>query len=351
MADWRRAVRGIGVFETAALIAVGIALVLVIGGGLDPVALIILLVWGYVVWAARGMVRQAQRFRPVEPPRTWWITLVANIALTALGLGAFGWYLLGGGSLAWVPFLIFIAGMIALRQWRRGVVNRVYAWRTPALTLLQQGEYKKLVRALEDDPLTASNPDRLAMLALAQIELNRWQVAEDLLERARALAPDFASVNGAIAALRRHQARWAEAEQAIRKALAFEESANSRYYLGLCQYLQGDRAGAQATLSAILDDPTLIRQGQVFGAYILGEIAAEAGDALAARRWQARLAEGAPRVIPLLEDEIRRHKQTPYAETLKTHVRAMQRLIAQRPVAEGVTAVAAPEDRENMKLS
>lgn len=341
--NWRQLTGRIGVFEAAALIALGIALALVIGGGLDPVALIILLVWGYVVWAARGMVRQAQRFRPVEPPRTWLVTLVANIALTALGLGAFGWYLLGGGTRAWLPFLGFIVGMIALRQWRRGVVNCVYAWRTPALTLLQQGEYKKLVRALEDDPLTARNPDRLAMLALAQIELNKWQAAEQLLMQARALAPDFASVNGAIGALRRHQARWDEAAQAIRMSLAFEENANSRYYLGFCQFLQGDHAGARATLSPILDDPTLIRQGQVVGAYILGQVASAAGDAESARGWYARMSEGAPKVIPLLEDEMRRHKQTPYAETLKEHVRVMQRLVARRGVAE--EDVLAPTDK------
>src|SRR5512137_1678974 len=92
---WRRVVGKLGAFEAAALITFGAALALVLTGGLDPVALVILLIWGYLVYMARGVLRQARRFRPVEPPRVWWITLVANLALMAIGLGAFGWYMLG----------------------------------------------------------------------------------------------------------------------------------------------------------------------------------------------------------------------------------------------------------------
>lgn len=334
----------IGAFEAAALLVFGVALALVIAGGLDPVALVILLIWGYIVYAARGVIAQAQRFRPVEPPGTWLITLVANIALMAIGLGAFGWYLLGAGAKAWVPFLIFIAGMIALRQWRRGVVSRVYAWRVPALTLLQKGEYKQLVRALEDDPATAQNPDRLAMLALAHIELNKWDTADELLIKARSLAPDFASVNGALGSLRRHQARYDEAVAAIRKAIAFEENVNSRYYLGLCQFLGGDHDGAQVTLRSILDDPTLLRQGQLFGAYILGQSAERAGKHDDARAWYARMADLAPKVLPVLQEEARRHKQTAYGDTLKAHVRTMQQIIARRPLQSTPRAEELPSD-------
>ncbi len=308
---------------------------LVFTGGLDPVALIILLVWAYIVYVARGLVQQAQRFRPVEPPGTWTITLVANIALMVIGLAAFGWYLLGAGAMAWVPFLIFIAGMVALRQWRRGVVNRVYAWRTPALTLLQKGEYKQLVRVLEDDPTTERNPDKLAMLGLAYIELNKLDKADQLLLTARSLAPDFASVNGAIGSLRRHQARYNDAVSAIRKAIAFEENVNSSYYLGMCQFFGGDNDGARTTLLGIMDNPTLIRQGQAFGAYILGQIAEQAGDQATAQRWYARMAEFAPKVIPMLQEEARRHKQTPYGDTLRNHTRAMQQIVARRPLEAG----------------
>ncbi len=318
--------------EAFGLVAFGVGLALVVAGGLDPAALLILLVLGYIAYMARGMVRQARRFRPVEPPRVWWITLLANLALMGLGIGAFGWYLLAGAGRAWVPFLIFIAGMIALRQWRQSVTSRLYAWRTPALRLLQMGDYRKLARELEADPVTPQNPDKLAMLALAYIEQNKLHKAEELLMRARTLAPDFASVNGAVGALRRHQARWSDAVGALQKALAFEDNVNTRYYLGLCQYLAGEQEAARATLRAVLDDPTLIRQGQVMGAYLLGQMAEDEGNAEAARTWYARMAEHAPQVLPRLDEEARRHKQTPYGDMLKGHVRAMQRIVARRPV-------------------
>jgi tetratricopeptide (TPR) repeat protein len=338
MTRLRQLARQIGAVEAAALIVFGIALALVFVGQLDAVALIILLIWGFIVYSTYGMVQQAQRFRPVEPPNTWRVTLIANIALTTIGLSAFGWYMLGGGALAWVPFLVFIAGVMALRQWRQGVVSRVYAWRTPALTLLQKGEYKQLTRALEADEGLHKNPDKLAVLALAYIDLNKWQKADKLLIQARALAPEFASVNGALGSLRRHQARYDEAVNLIRKALAFEDSVSSRYYLALCQYLGGNHDGAVTTLRAIIDDPTLMRQGQVVGAYILGQSAEHSGDEAGARAWYARMAEYAPQVIPVLEQESRRHKQTEYGDALKGHIRAMQKIIAQRPVTGGVAA-------------
>lgn len=325
----------VGPLEAAALIVAGIALALVIAGQVDPVALIILLILGYFVYMARGILRQARRFRPVEPPNTWLITLAANLVLMGIGIGAFGWYLTGGGTRTWIPFLVFIAGMIALRQWRQGVTNQLYGWRTPALTLLQNGDYKQLVRELEDEA-TAGNghPDKLAMVALAYIEMNKWQRADDLLRRALALAPDFASVNGALGSLRRHQARYDEAVTAIRHALAFEENANSSYYLGLCQFLAGDRTSARDTLLGVIDHPDLIRQGRVYGAYILGQIADEAGEAESARGWYARMADDAPKVIVALKDEAHRHKQTPYGDTLKVHVRSMEQIIARRPMKQ-----------------
>lgn len=327
----------IGSLEAASLIAFGVALALVVAGGLDPVALIILLVIAYLLYMARGLIAQAQRFRPVEPPRAWWVTLVGNLVLAALGIGSFGWYLAGAGARAWVPFLIFVAGMMALRWWRRDLSLKLYSWRTPALTLLQQGEYRRLVRELEAEATAGrGHPDKLAMVALAYVELNKWDAADHLLARARTLAPDFASVNGALGSLRRHQARYADAVLAIRRALDFEPNSNSSYYLGLCQYLAGQRDAARHTLAAVLDDPGLLRQGQVVGAYILGQIADENGDSAAAQSWYARMAEGAPKVIPALEEEIRRHKDTPYAETLKEHVRHMERIIARRPLATRV---------------
>jgi Tfp pilus assembly protein PilF len=322
-----------GWFEALALVAFGAVATLVFSGQLDPGALILLLVLVIFAWMARGAIVQARRFRPVEPPRTWAITLWANLALMALGIAAFGWYLMGGGARAWVPFLFFIAGVIALRWWRRGVVRELYSWRTPALTLLQQGEYRKLARALEDEATAGrGHPDKLAMVALAYIELNKWDRADALLRQARAVAPDFASVNGALGSLRRHQARYAEAAEALERALRFEDSASSRYYLGLSRYLAGQPDAARPALESALADPTLLRQGQVYGAFVLGQIAESAGDSAAARRWYAQMAEGAPKVIPALEEEARRHKQTPYAETLKEHVRAMQRIIARRPL-------------------
>jgi len=330
----RRAWKSVGPLEAIALIGVGLVLALVLAGALDGVALIILLVVSYFGYMAQGVVVQAQRFRPVEPPRTWAITMIGNLVLMALGIGAFGWYLAGGGTRAWIPLLIFIAGFVALRAWRRSVVANLYAWRTPALTLLQQGEYRKLVRELEDEATAGrGHPDKLAMVALAYIELNKWERADQLLARARQLAPEFASVNGALGSLRRHQARYAEAAEAIRQALRFEDNINSVYYLGLCQFLAGDHAAAEQTLRDIIDDPTLIRQGQVYGAYILGQVAEGRGDA--ADEWYARLAEGAPKVLPLLHEEARRHKQTPYGEALKDHVRSMEQIIARRPLARG----------------
>ncbi|GEM_PF-1031241 len=323
---WQR----IGPLEAAGLLIFGFALAMVFVGVVDGIALIILLVLAYFAWMARGTLIQARRFRPVEPPNTWLITLVANLVLMALGIGSFGWYLAGGGSRTWVPFLLFIAGVIALRQWRRGVTKQLYAWRIPALTLLQQGDYKKLIKNLEEEA-KAGHPDKLAMVALAYIELNKWDKADHLLRQAKEIAPDFASVNGALGSLRRHQARYAEAVPVIQHALRFEENVNTRYYLGLCQFLKGDIADAQQTLSSIMDDPTLVRQGQVYGAYILGQVAEEQGDADAARIWYGRMAEGAPKVIPALEDEWRRHKDAKYGDTLKEHVRRMQQIIARRP--------------------
>jgi tetratricopeptide (TPR) repeat protein len=213
------------------------------------------------------------------------------------------------------------------------VTNKLYGWRTPALTLLQTGDYRRLVRELEDEA-TAGNghPEKLAMVALAYIELNKWQRADDLLMRARALAPDFASVNGALGSLRRHQARYDEAITAIQRALAFEENANSSYYLGLCQFLAGDHDAARNTLLGVIDHPDLIRQGRVVGAYILGQIAEESGNSEAARAWYDRMADDAPKVIAALKDEVQRHKQTPYADTLKAHVRSMEQIIARRPL-------------------
>jgi hypothetical protein len=323
----------VGLFEAAALVMTGVALALVFTGHLDPVALIILLILGYFAYMARGVLQQARRFRPVEPPRTWLITLTANLFLMALGIGAFGWYLAGAGARAWVPFLFFIAGMMALRMWRRDVTNRLYAWRVPALRMLQKGEYKKLVRALEDEATEGGgHPDKLAMVALAYIELNKWQKADDLLARAQALAPDFASVNGAIGSLRRHQARYAEAVEAIWRAVAFEANINSSYYLGLCQFLAGDHEAARVTLTSVIDSPDLIGQGRVVGAYILGQIAESAGDSESAQGWYDRMADQAPKVIPALKEEAQRHKQTPYGETLKDHVRCMEHIIARRPV-------------------
>ena len=60
--------RSIGPLEAVALIGVGLVLALVVAGAIDGVALIILLVVGYFAHGA-GRDRQAQRFRPVEPPR------------------------------------------------------------------------------------------------------------------------------------------------------------------------------------------------------------------------------------------------------------------------------------------
>jgi hypothetical protein len=88
-------------------------------------------------------------------------------------------------------------------------------------------------------------------------------------------------------------------------------------------------------MRAIINDPTLLRQGQVVGAYILGQDAERRDDAAAARVWYARMAEYAPQVLPVLEQEARRHKQSTYGDALKQHVRAMQKIIAQRPVVEG----------------
>jgi len=327
---WRAA----GWLESAGLVAAGIIIAGVITGQFEPQALIWLMILGFFMYMARGVLTQAARHRPVEPPRTWRITLIANLVLMALGIGAFGWYLSGAGAMAWVPMLLFMAGFIALRQWRRGVVTRLYAWRTPALTLLQQGEYKKLIQALDAEATAGEgHPDKLAMVALAYIEQNRLDRAEDYLQRAYRLAPEFASVNGALGSLRRHQARYAEAVEAIRRALAFEENVNSRYYLGLCQYLAGDHDGAEAPLRPIMDDPTLIRQGQVYSAFILGQIAEARGNHEEAQRWYTRLAEQPRSVIAALKEESRRHKQTPYGETLKDNIRAMEQVIARRPLA------------------
>jgi hypothetical protein len=324
----------IGLLEAAALIIAGIALALVIAGQLDPVALIVLLILGYFVYMARGMLRQARRFRPVEPPNTWLITLVANLLLMGIGIGAFGWYLAGGGARAWIPFLIFIAGMMALRLWRNDVSAKLYTWRTPALTLLQQGDYQKLIRALEAEATAGrGHPEKLAMVALAYIELNKWHKADELLARAAQSAPDYASVNGALGSLRRHQARYAEAVSAIQAALRFEANVNSSYYLGLCQFLAGDPTAARATLEAVIDHPDLIGQGRVYGAYILGQIAESVGDAESAQRWYDRMADSAPKVMPALKEESLRHKQTPYGDTLKDHIRNMERIIARRPLS------------------
>ncbi|WP_119068607.1 tetratricopeptide repeat protein [Aggregatilinea lenta] len=335
MAEFRIGRVQIGWFEAALLIAAGIGIGLAATGSIEAVGLILLLVLVYFAWMARGVLVQAERFRPVEPPRTWLITLVANLILMALGIGAFGWYLAGAGMRVAGPFLAFIAGTMALRWWRRGVTKDLYAWRVPALRLLQAGEYRQLARQLEDEAMAGrGHPDKLAMVALAYIELNKWQRADALLAQAQAVAPNFASVNGAIGSLRRHQARYAEAVVAIREALRFEESSSSRYYLGLCQYLAGDPHEAERTLRAVLDVPDLVSQGQVYGAYVLGKIAQERGDEAEARVWFDRMASGGMKVIPALEEEARRHKQTPYADTLKEHVRDMQRIIARRPLRD-----------------
>ncbi|NLX10576.1 MAG: tetratricopeptide repeat protein [Chloroflexi bacterium] len=333
MTQQKRAWQSIGWPEALALVLVGLVVALVLTGQIDGIALIILLVVGYLGWMARGVIEEAQRVRPVEPPRTWAITMIANLALMTLGMGAFGWYIAGGGSAAWIPLLLFVAGMVALRQWRRGVVAKLYAWRGPALVLLQHGEYRKLVNALEDEATAGQgHPDKLAVVALAYIELNKWQRADRLLMQAKALAPDYASVNGALGSLRRHQARYAEAIEAIEAALRFDDNATSRYYLGLCQYLAGKIEAAEVTLQNVVDIPTLFRLGQVYAAFILGQIADERGDTAAAQVWYARMAKHAPKAIPALQEEARRHKQTDYGETLKAHTRTMEQILARRPL-------------------
>jgi hypothetical protein len=67
---------------------------------------------------------------------------------------------------------------------------------------------------------------------------------------------------------------------------------------------------------------------------MLGQIAEESGDSEAARRWYDRMAEGAPKILPALDEEWHRHKQTPYGDTVKEHVRAMEKIIARRPLAQ-----------------
>ena len=315
------------------LVGAGIVLALVMTSVLEPMALVIALTVGYMIYMGRGMVIQAQRFRPVEPLGVWRVTLVANLILVVIGMGTFAWYVLGAGTKAWVPFLIFMAGMMALRQWRRAQTARLYAWRAPALRLLQQGDYRKLIRELEDEAQAGrGHPDKLAMVALAYIEQNKFDYAEKLLKQAKTLAPDYASVNGAFGSLRRHQVRYAEAVEVIQRGLAFEENPNSRYYLGLCQFLAGEHDAAGDTLQAVIDDPTLLRQGQLYGAYILGQLAQESGDGAASRMWYDRMAELAPRTIPTLQEESRRHKQTAYGDTLKAHIRDMEHIIARRPL-------------------
>ncbi len=330
MTGQKRWWKAVGALEALSLVAFGVALGLVFAAGLDPVALIILLVLAFFAYMARGVWRQAQQVRPVEPPRTWAITAIANLILMALGIGSFGWYLAGAGALAWVPFLIFMAGMMALRLWRRDVTNKLYAWRGPALTLLQRGEYRQVIRALESEATAGrGHPDKLAMVALAYIELNKWERAEQLLQQAQRLAPTYLSVNGALASLRRHQARYAEAAQILQDALARQDDLTSRYYLGLCQYLAGDTKNARQTLQAVAEAPLLFRQGQVMSAYLLGQMAETEGDRSTAQRWYERMAEGAPKVLPVLEEEARRHKDSAYGETLKGHVKAMRHLVAQ----------------------
>lgn len=325
----------IGWLDALVFVGAGIVLVLVLGGALNVLAVVIVLILAYMVYMGRGMVRQARRFRPVEPPGVWRATLIANLALMVLGMASFGWYALGGGSTAWIPFLVFVAGMIALRQWRRSITADLYAWRVPALRLLQQGDYRKLIRELEDEALAGDgHPDKLAMVALAYVEQNKFDYADSLLEKALACAPHFASVNGALGSLRRHQARYEEAIEAIQQALAFEDNVSSRYYLGLCQYLAGHDEQARRTLQTVIDDPTLLRQGQLYSAYILAGLAEKHDDAEAVRRYQAQMAQLAPQTIPALQAEARRHKQTAYGETLKQHTREMERIIARRPLAE-----------------
>jgi hypothetical protein len=321
----------IGWFEAVGFVLAGIALALVAIGVIDPLGMVIVLVLLYFAWMARGVITQAQKVRAVEPARTWLITLVGNLFLMALGIGSFGWYLVGGSVRVWVPFLLFIAGMMALRWWRRGAVATIYAWRVPALTLLQQGEYKKLIRHLDD---ASGHPEKLAMLALAYIELNKWDVANNLLMQAQKIAPDFASVNGALGSLRRHQARYDEAIEAQQRALKYEENSSTRFYLGQVQYFAGQHDAARATLLSVIDLPDLTKLGQVYGAFMLGQIAEESGDSEAARRWYDRMAEGAPKILPALDEEWHRHKQTPYGDTVKEHVRTMEKIIARRPLAQ-----------------
>ncbi|MBN1678996.1 MAG: hypothetical protein JW966_01805 [Anaerolineae bacterium] len=343
----KRTARPVGWMEGFALVVIGVVVALVLTGNLDGIALIILLVLGYFIYMARGVLIEAQRVRPVEPPDTWLITMIANLVLIAVGIGSFGWYLVGGGSRAWVPFLVFIAGVMALRMWRRNVVARLYAWRIPALKLLQQGEYKRLVRELEREATEGrGHPDKLAMVALAYVEQNKWDYADRLLARALQVAPDYASVNGTLGALRRHQARYAEAVEALQKALAFDYSAANHFYLGFCQYLSGDAGSAQGTLLDVIDHTTLSRQGQLIGTYLLGQIAEADGDSSAARQWYTRMAEIAPKTIPLLQDESRRHKQTPYGDMLKEHIRAMERIITRRPMEQAPAEHEAPADQE-----
>ncbi len=83
-----------------------------------------------------------------------------------------------------------------------------------------------------------------------------------------------------------------------------------------------------------MDAADLTRIGRVYGAFILGQIADERGESAEARVWYDRMAQDAPKVIPLLHEEQRRHKDTRYGETLKEHIRSMERIIARRPLLE-----------------
>jgi len=123
----------VGWFEAAALVAFGAVATLVLTGELDAVALIWTLVLIYFVWMARGAIEQARRFRPVEPPGTWAVTLWANIALMAL---AFARGDMPKALSYPIPILSFFVGIVFAAQLRERISGiRRFRWEAAILLM------------------------------------------------------------------------------------------------------------------------------------------------------------------------------------------------------------------------
>ena len=142
------------------------------------------------------------------------------------------------------------ASTAPLREADRLEPNRPFTLIALGLVLNTQKHYGEakpyLVRSLDLEP---DNVEAVAALAEAEDGLGELEAAEEHAQRALARAPDHATANLVLGMVRMKQERYAEARDALEKALrADPASPKAQYQLSLACSRRGDEAQAKKHL-------------------------------------------------------------------------------------------------------